>query len=236
MARRGCSFAEAMPRAPDAYEKDNIAAPSEVLHRDKQVSRALAVAMLAMTALFLALAAGGMAGTAEWPAVVMMGTIAAAFAFVGLTRSVVRTAITEREMRVHWGLWGPRIALAGVKAVSVRKRYDRAALTAALLEEGSPRVEMIAIPHRGDIIDITWTDDSGRARRSWIGAGDAAELAAAIRRGMARAQPGLRIADEDSSAQAVEAEDQAIEAEELAVEEAAVEEAGGRLQKPTPPE
>lgn len=177
------------PAAPDEYEA-SIAAPGEVVHRDKLVSRLLAWVCLAMMLLSFGAAAGGLSDGAPIGVGLGVGAVGLLFLFLGLTRTVLRTVVTTSDIRVQWGLWGPRIALPSVKAVSVRHDYSRQALIEAMREPGSPRIEMFALPPSGPILDLAWTDaESGRARRAWLGAGDAAALCEAIRRGVAAQAP-----------------------------------------------
>jgi len=196
---------KARPRAADDYEASNMAGAGEVLHRDKLVSRPLAIVCLLMMLFAFLGAAGGLAQGAPLAAGLGVGAVGLLFLFLGLTRTVLRTVVTADDIRVHWGLWGPRIPLSAVKSVSVRRDYSRQALTEAMREPGAPGVEMFAIPHRGELVDLEWTDESGRPRRAWLGAGDPVALCDAIQRAAAAATGRARIAGATSAVRVAEA-------------------------------
>lgn len=181
------------PRRGDEYEA-SMAAPGEALHRDKLVSRSLALVSLGMTLFtFVAAAGAGLTEGAPLAAVLGVGSVGLATAFIGLTRSVLRTVVTKDELRIQWGLWGPTIPLAAVSAVSVRHDCSRVAMNEAMRAPGSAPVQMMGPISRTPVVDIEWTDEKGKARRAWLGASDAEALAAAIRRGMARGRARVEV-------------------------------------------
>jgi len=175
--------------AHDEYER-TIAPAEEVLFRDKVVSRLTFYACVLMGALFLALAAGG-AAQGAFAGAIGMALFGAAATFLGLTRSILRTVVTREDVRIHWGLWGPRIALSSIRSVRVRDA-TRQGMIEASREQGRPRIEVFQIPAPAPIVEIEWTDATGKARRAWIGSSEASSLAAAIEG--ARGSSGGRVA------------------------------------------
>lgn len=189
----------------DAYEATNIASTNEVLHRDKVVSRFTAFACIAMALLLGGVAIGGFAN-GSIAGGIGLAVVSLASLFLALTRSVLRTVVTKDDLRIHWGLWGPRIALDAITSMRTRSATRQEMIKAAA-EAGKARIEIFQIPTPGDVLEIEWTDETGKARRAWVGANDARGLQAAIER--ARSGSRARIDASEIEASEVEASSEA---------------------------
>jgi hypothetical protein len=175
----------------DSYDA-KIASEGETRYRDKLVSRSLA-GLFGGASLF----AFGLAGVG-----IALGVAAGlGFAFLGLTRTVLRTALTDTDLRVHWGMWGPTIPLSSIEEVSVREDCTRTAMNEVMRDPGSPRVRMVGPFSRPPVVDLVWTNEKGVKERLWLGAGDADGLAAAIRRAIAKDRARVRVEETEEEEQ-----------------------------------
>jgi hypothetical protein len=118
----------------------------------------------------------------------------AAMAYTGLANMVVRSAVTERELRVQWGMRRITVPLAAIARCEAKPRTGGA--TAAT------GVGWSLFADRGAVA-LTW-DEGGAARSALIPAHDPEALAQAIE--AARGGPGsVRI---DAAEPAVTAQDE----------------------------
>ncbi|MCZ7681409.1 MAG: hypothetical protein M5U28_22505 [Sandaracinaceae bacterium] len=179
----------------DEYEARHMRGDGEVvLHRDKRVSRWLAAAAgsAGLFTLALAVVIGVMNGTAERPlppialpfvlgAVALLGLLIMA---VGVVYGVLRTVVTDREVRVQLGDIGPRIPLDRIVSCTVVDyewtRYG--GFGARIGRDGS----WAYVPGPGKAVEIRYTDD-GEEKRVLVGAGDPHETARQIDKARARA-------------------------------------------------
>lgn len=115
--------------AEDEFEARNMRDGTTIVHRDKKVSRGMA-ALLAVPgllnwaiAIFIAIVNGSSQKPVppEMLPVVIGALVASGFMFMGLGLmfGVVRTIVTEQEVNVKFGLWGPRIPLAAIRSAAV---------------------------------------------------------------------------------------------------------------------
>ena len=189
-------------------------AEGKVIHRSKQVSRLLAGLLLGIA--LVALLGGAFLGSglvSAIPAATGLAGLGFAlfFGFLGLTMSVLRTVVTSEEVRVQYGLWGPRIAVAAIQSCKLI-RYDPIELGGWGLKYRNG-TWAYTMPGHPDVVELVW-DDGGKSKRTLISSNDPAALARSIQQAR-----GVRI--DIGVAEEPLAEDAAAEQAALAAEEAA---------------
>lgn len=203
----------------DDFEARHMEDGAPVLHRDKRVSRGLALALVIPGLLTIVLAAyvGLANATASKPVppaalpLVVGGVVALGLFLVllGVVFSVVRTLVTTRAVHVKFGLWGPDIPLAALESAEV-VAYD-------WLRFGGWGIKRDAqgtwayVPSGDRAVELVYREE-GAVRRVLVGVEDPAELVRRIAAAKHDA-PRLRVADETSSDEADDAhpEDAATE-------------------------
>ncbi len=154
-----------------------------ILRREKVVARNLALLCLV---LFLAFGAGSIAYLSGWqadkPAVFRWITygLVPMFAWIGLTKTVLRTVVTTREISVQQGLRGTRIPISSIKS---------ARIFGAERPEGGTELYFPA-GLKGVLVD--WCDERGKTRKTLIGSEAPAQLITSIDRARG-AKEALRI-------------------------------------------
>jgi len=113
----------------DELEARHMEGGAAVVHRDKKVSRGLAalVAVPGFLTIVLAAYLAFANATASKPVpadalpfvVGAIATLGVALVVMGVMFGVVRTVVTQHEVNVKFGLWGPRISLASIRSVKV---------------------------------------------------------------------------------------------------------------------
>jgi hypothetical protein len=197
----------------DDFESEHMAPTSAVRHRDKRVSRGMA-ALLGIWAPFcwvLAAVIGyANAGSANpVPAAVLPVVLAAIaalgvmFAVMALTFSVLRTVVTDREVIIKYGLWGPSIELSSITSVHV-KPYDWSRYGGWGIRRGIGG-GWAYVPGPGDVVVIEY-DDAGSSKRVEVGAENAAALAEQIERSR-NGTAKLRLAESGTGSAAQTEED-----------------------------
>lgn len=181
----------------DQFESRYMRDEAKVLYRDKRVSRGMAVLFAIVGVLVMAL--GGFIGVANatapkpLPAAALPLVIAALVALgllfiaIGVVFAVVRTLVTERDVHVKYGLWGPRIPLEAIRSCAVVD-YNAAEFGGWGLRFG-PDGARAYVPSGGRVVELRY-DDGGRERRVLIGVGDPNETARRIN----EARPKSRVA------------------------------------------
>jgi hypothetical protein len=170
--------------APSDAVEAEMPVEGAVLHREKVVARSLALICVALTIFFGATSVAYLSGwKPETSLLVRLLTYAMVplGVFTGLTRTVLRTAITTREIHVAQGLSERRIALGNITACEVFTP-GKQPVRAELFSPG---------PARGVLVD--WTDGPGKTRRTLIGSDDPAALAATIEDARGMFPRGLRV-------------------------------------------
>jgi hypothetical protein len=159
------------------------------LHREKVVSRMLAITMFVGAAIFTF---GGIVGYATDPnapvwTLVFMLTIALAFLSVGLVKPVLRTTVTDREVYALHGLRAWRVPLDTILSLSVVPATRQALL-------GS---EPVGPMFNGHAAVIEYRDATGAIKKLALATPNAGALVAAIEsaRGPSRAT-GVRVQSE----------------------------------------
>ncbi len=214
-------------RKTDDYESRYMTGNAVVGHRDKRVSRGIAgILMLpALLTLAFTLFIGFTNATAARPVpaqalpFVLAGLVAFSgmFALLSLTFSVLRSVVTDREVIVKYGLWGPRIPLDSITSCKVVP-YQWTQFGGWGIRRGLGGV-WAYVPGPGDVVEIAYTED-GKEKRIQVGAQNAPMLAAEIQRAR-KAGPNLRIDTADDDADAIaEAERELAATEEAAAPEA----------------
>ena len=102
----------------DEFEAQEMRGDSRVLLRDKLASRKMAGLFGAMTLLTAALALGVAAPSGD-PGALVAFIAPVIMALSTLTMTVVRTLVTEDEVVVKLGLWGPRVKAAEIVSAEV---------------------------------------------------------------------------------------------------------------------
>lgn len=167
----------------DEFEARHMQDGAAVLHRDKRVSRGLALALLVPGLLTVLL--GGFVGfanaTASKPVpaaalpLVVGGVVALGLflMLLGVMFSVVRTLVTARAVHVKFGLWGPDIPLGAIEEAKV-VRYD-------WMQFGGWGIKRNAqgtwayVPSGDQAVELVYRE-GGAERRVLVGVEDPAEL------------------------------------------------------------
>lgn len=143
-----------------------------VVHREKVVSRALAL-MMAAGAMFFALAGVAAIATerrAPWWALLVPFVISLAFAAVGLLKPVLRTTVTDEEVYAEHGLREACVSMCAIESVKVVKSSRDQLLGAELI---GPSVGESAVL-------IEWTYSDGSRKKTALPSANPTALAAAI--------------------------------------------------------
>ena len=194
-----------------------------VRHRDKRISHVM-TAILAVPALFtlaftVFLGFANSTAARPLPAAALPFVLAALVAFSGmfallaLTFAVLRTVVTDQELIVKYGAWGPRIALDAITSCKVVE-YQWTRFGGWGIRRGAGGVwAYVPGPGSGDVVEIAYTE-GGKEKRIQVGAKDPRMLAAEIQRAR-QARTSLRIDTADDDAEALaEAERELAAAEE----------------------
>jgi len=198
-------------RATDDFEAKEVNAPGAVIHREKQVSRFLALMMVMLFGLMAAGAVMGLAPDASWTLKVLPWPMLALAVYVGLTGPVVRTVVTTEEVRVVWGLRTVQIPVSSIKQCKV--------VSVPPPIQGHEKMA----PHVAkEALTLEWVDGD-KTRKHIIGAEVPQRLADSIQEARARAG-GKRIAGPDDAETEAEAAAEAEAEAEAEIEAAAAEE------------
>ena len=167
-----------------------------VVHRDKLVARGLALISLLMTVGFGAVSVAYLMGWQPGTSMIIRWLtylLPLLGITVGLTRTVLRTAVTPAELRVHWGWTRLHVPIASItrcEAVALRVRAGFASATTQAGPLPMGGVEQMLLT--GDqAVYLEWVDERGKARKTLMGAGNPAALAASIQQ--ARSGAGARV-------------------------------------------
>ncbi len=205
----------------DKFESQFMADEAKLRHRDKRVSRGMAI-ILGIWAPFcwvLAAVVGYGNATASnpvpagWLAPVIAAIVAFGlmFALLAVTFAVLRTVVTDSHVNVKYGLWGPTIALSSITSCKVVD-YEWTQFGGWGIRRGLGG-KWAYVPGPGEVVEIEYSDDSGLTKIVQIGAEDARKLLLEINRAReALTHRRIEIAEDDVDALA--------EAEAAATEEA----------------
>jgi hypothetical protein len=196
-----------------------MAEDAAVRHRDKRVSRGMAI-ILGVPALFTWFMAVFVAFTnatsdkpvpaAALPFVVgAMGLLGVMFAFLSLSFAVLRTVVTDEAVIVKYGLFGPEIDLASITACKVLD-YEWTRFGGWGIRRGLGGV-WAYVPGPGKVVELEYRED-GETKRVQIGAADAPKLAQEIDRAR-QARARRRVEIDAPGAEAAAADEEAALAE-----------------------
>lgn len=203
----------------DEFEARHMLDDAPVVHRDKRVSRLLALALaipgLATMALGVFLGFANATASKPVPAAALPFVVAAilglglALMTLGVIFAVVRTVVTAREVHVKYGLWGPRIPLSALRSATVVK-YD-------WLEFGGWGIRRSAkgtwayVPTGDRAVELVF-EEGGVEKRVLVGVDDPTETVRQIGRARDAISPGrLRVAEDDAVAEEAEATEGTVE-------------------------
>lgn len=199
-------------RAPDGYEEKYMAGQGRVLHREKSV------APWYFHLLFmLVIAVGGAGGLLPmmsgepnaWIAALITLPVALLLAVMWLLFVVLRVTVTEGEVHIQYGLFGPRIPMWKIKRAETVdydwKEFGGWGIRRSM-KDGAWIYNMWG--DKGRAARITYEDESGADKTVMVGSTHATLLVDAVRRAHAsRARPvKARVANEASESEAVEHE------------------------------
>lgn len=170
----------------DEFESAYMVGDASVRHTDKRVSRSIA-AILGVWAPFcwaLALFIGLTNATSDKPvpagvlpfvlaAIAALGLL---FAGMAITFAVLRTVVTQTEVNVKYGLWGPRIPLDRIRSCKVVD-YDWTRFGGWGIRRGLGG-KWAYVPGPGEVVEIEYGD----GKIVQIGARDARKLSLEINR------------------------------------------------------
>lgn len=188
--------------ATDPYEASVTEGAGPVRHRDKHVARLAAALMVPLALLMLvasaAVATGADPAAPPAAALIPFGVFLWT-AWVILTRTVVRTAVTSDAVIVQWGLREHRVPLGAITACEAKARA------------GGPTVATGAgwalFADRGSVA-LSWRD-GGVTKSLLVPAADPPTLAAEIEAARAARGTGVRVAADGAAPAEAEAEGRA---------------------------
>ena len=191
----------------DAFEAKYMQDGSKILHRDKRVSRAMAL-LLSAIGLFVLFQALSLpffnAGSARpmpdsivpfW--VLGMSLLGLGFFVLAVVLGVVRFVVTERAIHVKYGLWGPTIPLDNVVSYKVVE-YDWLKYGGWGIRRGIDG-SWAYVPGSGNVVEITYRDGK-KEKKVVLGAHDAHALARSIGEATAATAAQVRVASAASAA------------------------------------
>ncbi len=171
----------------DAFEAKYMHDGTRVLHRDKRVSRKMAL-LLGVTGLFILLQAISVplfndASARPMPASIVpfwtvgMGLLAVIFLLLAILFGVLRFVVTERAIHVKYGLWGPTIPLESVISCEVVD-YDWTKYGGWGIRRGADG-SWAYVPSSGSVVEVVYREGK-QEKRVVLGAAEPHALARSI--------------------------------------------------------
>ena len=151
---------------------------------------------------------------ASLPVAGFLGVLTAFLALVWAALLVLRVVVTDREVHVQYGLWGPKIALAAITDCKVVD-YDWVRFGGWGIKRDADGTWAYTLMGEGRrVVEITWKEN-GEVKRAVVSSRTPDELAASINeargaKGADAASTGVRV--EAAVGEAGEAADRASEA------------------------
>jgi len=202
--------------AEDPVERELTADAAKVHLRDKHVARTAAVVMIPGALLMLvatvAVALGGDPAAPPAAALFPFGVFVA-MVYVAFANMVVRTALTDRDLRVRWGMRRFSIPLSQIVRCEARPR------TGGMVANAGWAI----VASRGALF-VGW-NDGGKARALLLPANDPEALAAAISSARCAGNARVDAASEAQSEPVVSAADGGSYEAEVSLKEVS----GGRV-------
>ncbi|MEM6996610.1 MAG: hypothetical protein AAF721_39265 [Myxococcota bacterium] len=169
-------IAQAGTRSADLYEAQYMQGQGAVLHRAKErAPKLLQLAMVlpALTVLPMVVVGGWVGGLAFGLAAVMSVVMWALF-------SVLRVTVSEGQVNVQYGLFGPTIPIASIASAEATT-YDWKKFGGWGIRRSRDGEWIYNMPgDQGRAVRITWTDDKGKRKVTLVGSKTPDTLAAAI--------------------------------------------------------
>lgn len=168
-------------RPKDSFEEQYMRGSGVELHRERTVWKKhwflLVPALWTFVGMVLTLAAK-LPG-ASLPVAALLGVMTAFFALLWAAFLVLRVVVTDREVHVQYGLWGPKIALSAITDCKVVD-YDWAAFGGWGIKrnsEGTWAYTLMGESRR--VVEITWKEN-GETKRVVVSSTAPEELASSI--------------------------------------------------------
>lgn len=183
-----------------------------VLCRDKVVGRKFQLALLlplawclgGAIASFAGLLPGSSAGVGAF-----LVAMSAFFAFLWATLAVIRTVVSDREVHVQYGLWGPRVPIESVESCRVVE-YDWARFGGWGIKRDGEGTWAYVFTN-GKVVELTWRETDGTQKKALFSASDPAGVVQAVQ----QARAGLPAAVERSARVRVEGGEAEADEEEV---------------------
>jgi hypothetical protein len=185
----------------DTFEASEMHDGARIVHRDKRVSRGLALLLgipgLLTMALGVVIAFINASSSKPVPAEALPIVVGLVIALgvllmtLGIVFGVLRTLVTERAVHVKYGLWGPTIPLDAIRSCKVVE-YDWTEFGGWGIRLGKNGT-WAYVPASGPVIELVY-DDGKKEKRVLVGAQNAEATALAIDR--ARGATHLRVEEE----------------------------------------
>lgn len=189
------------------YESEYMRGQGRVLLRDKVVAK-VSLALLAFFALWCGAGAiGSLVASAGVGLVLFLVAMSAFFAFLALTLTVVRVVVSEGELYVQYGLWGPRIPIGRIRSCRAVP-YDWKEFGGWGIKRSGDGTWAYVTSSRGDVVEVTY-DEGETQKRVLFSASDPRSVVAAVEE--ARAKTGVRIGTDARVATEEEAEEESSE-------------------------
>jgi len=210
----------------DRFEAEDMVGDAQVRHRDKRVSRGIAALLGMWAPLCWGLAAftGLTNATASQPAPeaalpFIVGGLAALGVAMGVMAvgfAVLRTVVTDTEVNVKYGLWGPNIPLSSIQSCKVVD-YQWTRFGGWGIRRGWGG-KWAYVPGPGEAVEIQY-DDGGSKKTVLIGAKDPHKLMLEIhkaREALSKQPIAVYVSEADN-----DAEEEVVSVEEDAVSQSA---------------
>lgn len=189
----------------DAFEAKYMHDGTRVLHRDKRVSRKMAL-LLAVPGLFILFQALSVplfndASARPMPPSIVpfwtigMGLLGVVFLLLAILFGVLRFVVTARALHVKYGLWGPTIPLENVVSCKVVD-YDWTKYGGWGIRRGVDG-SWAYVPSSGSVVEVVYRDGT-QEKRVVLGAAEPLALARSIVEAKSSGAARLRVGVEAS--------------------------------------
>mgnify|MGYP003592771031 CR=1 FL=1 len=193
----------------DDYESSEMHDGAPVVHRDKHVSRAMALllgvpglltmVLGAFVAMTNATASRPVPAAALPLVVALVVGLGLGLAALGVVFGVLRTVVTARAVHVKYGMWGPTIPLDAIRSCEV-VAYDPLEFGGWGIRLGRKGAWAYVPAAAGPVLELVYVDEATKKeRRVLVGAANAEETRLQIERARARAA-GSRVRVAEPSA------------------------------------
>ena len=195
----------------DPYAANYMKGAGRVILRDKVVSRSLA----GLLGFFVLWCGGGAIATflgllpkSSVGVGFFLLLMASFFAFLTMTLTVARTMVSEGEVRLQYGLWGPRIPVGSIRRCRV-VAYDWKRFGGWGIKRSGDGTWAYVLSGTGDVVELTWMAEDGEEKTVQFSASDPRAFVAAVDEARG-ATTGVRIAA-DVPAEATESAEESAD-------------------------